>query len=74
MDKLKYYQSVLEKLGELLRTVDLGPNLFNEAVEYFEILDSKKSTIEEKHRACILVEDLIAKTKDFPKLNNHPKK
>ena len=69
MSETKHFQATLDNLGELLRTVDLGQNLFNEAVLYFEILDSKESTTEQKHRACILVEDLISKTRDFPRLN-----
>ena len=73
MSETKHFQATLDNLGELLRTVDLGQNLFNEAVLYFEILDSKESTTEQKHRACILVEDLMYKTRDFPRVNTNLK-
>lgn len=66
-------QKTLENLSELIKTVDLGPNLFEEAVEYFEILEDKNSTDEDKHRACILVEDLMSKTRDFPRVNTNLK-
>lgn len=70
MPNTKYFQKILENLSELLQTVDLGQDLFNEAVEYFDILDSKTSTYEEKHQACIFVENLISRTKDFPRYGN----
>lgn len=70
MNETKQFQKTLIDLSDLIKTVDLGPDLFKEAVEYFEILDSKKSTNKEKYRACILVEDLISKTRDFPRINN----
>ena len=69
MDYNNQFQKTLENLSELIKTVDLGPNLFKEAVEYFEVLDNKDSTPEEKHNACILVEDLISRTRDFPRIN-----
>lgn len=70
MKDTNYFKQKLEELANLLTTVDLGQNLFDEATEYFDILDSKSSTVQEKHNACILIEDLISRTRDFPKYDN----
>ena len=67
MKNTNYFKQKLEELSNLLTTVDLGQNLFDEATEYFDILDSKSSTEQEKHNTCALIENLIARTKDFPK-------
>lgn len=70
MKDTNYFKQKLEELANLLTTVDLGQNLFDEATEYFDILDRKSSTDQEKHNACILIEDLISRTRDFPKYDN----
>lgn len=60
------FDKVAIKLGKIMLTKDLGKVLFNEAAGYFETLDNPNSTYEEKHRASVLAEDLLSKTKDIP--------
>lgn len=73
MNQEKNFQSTLEKLGEFLRTFDLNKELFDEFAKYFDILDSKKSTYQEKYETCIIVEYLMDKAKDLPKISDRKK-
>lgn len=68
------FEKVLEKLAEVMVSKDLGQPLFNEAIKYFDILDSNLSTYEEKHRACILAEDLLSRTRGIPEFEDYVKK
>ena len=60
------FKETLNNLANLLETIKLSPMLYEDAVKYFDILDSKETSDEEKHYTCIMVEDLISKTRDFP--------
>ena len=60
------FDKVAMDLGYIMLHKDLGEHLFNEAVSYFEIFDNPNSTYEEKHRASVLAENLLSKTRDFP--------
>ena len=68
------FEKVLEKLAEVMVSKDLGQPLFNEAIKYFDILDSNLSTYEEKHKANILAENLLGNTRDFPDLGSSIKR
>lgn len=70
-EKQVYMQKRLEELYNAIEKIDLGDLLEAKANEYIAMLNDDTIDQERKYQLLVLVEDFLAKIRDFPLKGSH---